>query len=148
MVLVRWHRHQRSYWVSPNSLIWPDKTDLAEYIAVRTVFERYTAKPLPSTEQVYEYNFGRNLRLLRESRRISQAELGRRIGDVSINGPLAQSTIAYREGCSHSPNGEFTNAVARALGVMPFVLFLPLDDCEVLSEAVGFIRKLSKPLCK
>jgi hypothetical protein len=146
-VLVRWRGCTRRYWVWPGDLAFERGIKPADFVAVPHCFDRYSQPPLPRGDG-YSYNFGMNLRIIRESRALSQAKLGELMG-AHINGDaLAQSTIAYRERCAYSPNGTFTDAAAKALDVMPFVFFLPLDKCDVFPTARRFLRSFESSICK
>jgi hypothetical protein len=146
-VLVRWKGCTRKYWVWPDDVRFMKGVKPSDYVAVPRCFERYSQPPLPKGNG-YAYDFGKNLRIVRESRSLSQAKLGELMGLNMDGTPLAQSTIAYRERCAYSPNGAFTDAAAKALDIMPFVLFLPLDKCDVFPTARRFLRSFASSLCK
>jgi hypothetical protein len=146
-ILVRWKGCTRRYWVWPDDLKFETGSNPSDFVAVPQCFDRYSQPPLPRGNG-YTYNFGKNLRIIRESRSLSQAKLGELMGTHIDGEPLAQSTIAYRERCTYSPNGAFTDAAARALDVMPFVLFLPLDKCDVFPTARRFLKSFASSLCK
>jgi hypothetical protein len=150
-ILIQWDGCTRRYWVWPDDVKFRRGVDVSKFVAIPRCFVRYTEPPLPSSNDVkcsYEYNFGTNLRKIRESRGLSQAKLGELMGKHMRNDSLAQSTIAYRERCSYSPNGAFTDAAARVLNVPPFVFFLPLNDCDVFPLARQFLTSLASSLCK
>ena len=147
-VLVQFKGRTRRYWVWPDDVTFANGADLGNFIAIPAQFDRYDQPPLPANKTSYDYHFGRNLKLIRESREISQATLGKRMGGMLEGDALAQSTIAYREQCAHSPNGSFTDAAAKALDVMPFVFYMPLEYCDVFPVVFKYLRKFSNSLCK
>jgi hypothetical protein len=146
-VLVQWSGRTRRYWVYPDDIKFKESSG-ASYVAIPHKFSRYSQPVLAQCNVKHGYHFGHNLRTIRESRGISQVALGRAMAEHMNGVPLAQSTIAYREQCQHSPNGAFIDAVSAALSIMPFVLFLPLERCDVFPFISTFLRTFSKSLCK
>lgn len=146
-VLVHWNGKTHGYWCDPHLLKFPKGAEPADYVAVRQEYDPYALAPkLPASVEQYEYHFGHNLKVIREARHMSQAMLGRKMGEFGVD--TAQSTICYREGCPESPSGQFLRAAARALDVPPFVFFIDLNDCKVYNSARKFLNGMSEELCE
>lgn len=143
-VLVYFDSREHGYWVRPEQLSFPTGTKIEEYVA----FQPEQPKPpvFPLNNVRFAYNFGKNIQMLRTARELSQAELGALMGKHGLK--LAQSTVCYRENSSHCPGGKFVNAVANALGVPAFVMFLPLDNTSLFGDARRFIGCVSSSLCE
>lgn len=147
-VLVRWRGHKHTYWCRPEDLKF-ENGGAHLYVAVRAVFDLYGDKPaLPEIQSVSLpcYHYGENLRFIRCSRRVSQVELGERMRCHGC--PARQSTISHRERCRYSPTGPFVEAAAKALGLPPFVFFLPLQSCQALREGIAALGGVRTHLCK
>lgn len=143
-VLVYFKSRDHGYWCRPEYLAPLGRGEIADFIAhppVETV-----PLVLPAAEGNYEYHFGKNLKIIRDSRGLSQIELGKRMGKHGSE--LAQSTICYRENSAHCPGGKFVSAAAQALSVPDFIFFLPLDKCTVFNDACKFINCMSSGLCE
>ena len=150
-ILVYWDGRKHGYWCGPDLLKFCNngKTpiDPKWFVSVKTEYKPFGDVPaVPESQVSYDYDFGKNLRLVRESRKLSQAALGKAMGKFGAE--MAQSTICYREGCPESPSGSFVKAAANALGVPPFVLFVDLKDCQTYNEARRFLAGMSLSLCE
>ena len=146
-VLVVFQGRCKGYWCTPGDLEFPDGLDQLPYISARIEFDPFkNALELPCARASYEFHFGENLKAFRLARKLSQADLGRRMGKF---GPaLAQSTICYREGSPHSPNGRFVESAARALQVPVFVFFMNFSEGRTFKPVQDFICSLSSAVCK
>ena len=147
-VLIYWSGRKHGYWCHPGLFRFQsEKANLSVFTAVKVGYAPYGNVPaLPESKVKYSYDFGHNLKLVRESRKMSQAALGKAMGKFGAE--MAQSTICYRENCPESPSGSFVKAAANALGVPPFVLFVDLKDCNTYNEARKFLSGLSLSLCE
>jgi hypothetical protein len=148
-ILVFFRGNSHGYWCEPSALCFHSLDrgkGIGDYIASKEVFDRYGSAPLlPKSSQTYEYDFGKNLRLCRRARRMSQSELGEKMGNFGL--PLAQSTICYRENSRVSPGGRFVSAAAKALKVPAFVFFVPMDECDIFGDAKAYLRAMSSAVC-
>lgn len=147
-VLVYWNGRTHGYWCDPAAVRFKsDKFKMEDFIATRIEFNPYKGAPvLPKSTTEYVYDFGKNLKIIRESRKISQAALGTRMGNFGVE--LAQSTICYRESCPDSPSGSFVKAAAKALDVPPFIFFVDLKDSAGYNAARQFLSGISSSLCE
>lgn len=143
-VLVFFGGRSHGYWCDVDQLTAVDS-------AIK--LEEFISKPLPKPYQCdlpvadqLKYHFGKNLKLVRDSRQLSQAELGQRMRKFGVK--LAQSTVCYRENSPNCPSGRFVNAASGALDIPAYILFLPLDNVEVFNEARKFISNMSSSLCE
>ncbi len=143
-VLVYWNGHTHGYWCEPGALRFL-RGKPETFVAVRTRYDPFAgAAPVPEGP-TYDFNFGRNLRKIREARRMTQAELGAAMGRHGIE--AGQSTICYRESQADCPGGGFIGAAAKALSVPPFAFFVDLDDCNSFRPAKEYLCEVSTALC-
>ena len=145
-VLVYWNGHRHGYWCEPAVLRFL-RGKPEQFVAVRVRYDPFAgAAPVPENEVKYEFDFGRNLRKLREARRMTQLELGTAMTRYGVE--AGQSTICYRESQSDCPGGGFVAAAARALAVPPFAFFVDLDNCESFRPAKEYLCEMSSALCQ
>lgn len=142
-VAVLFKGRSRWYWVDPKMLEWVSGDDP----------DRFTAKPLESVESLpgpshfprweggLDFNFGKNLKLIRRARKLSQNQLAELMG-------IRQSTVSYREGRANSPGRVFMHKASEVLEVPPFSFFFPLDDVGRYMTAKMFLHGASSALCE
>lgn len=146
-VLVRFGDRQRSYWCHPDQLRFQENVVLEDYVARVVRFDPYVnATHLPTSPQPNRYHFGKNLRLCRQARRLTQTQLGRAMSRYGLK--AAQATICYREGRPYSPNGKFVEAAARVLQVPAWLFFVNIRDRETLTGVREFLVQTSSSICE
>lgn len=139
-VLVFFGKRKHGYWCSPKQLSGP--ASLERYVAWPPPVKKVMSVPKGSQ---HDYHFGKNLRLIREARKLSQIGLGKLMSRNGLR--AAQSTICYREQRPDCPSGKFINAAAKSLDVPAFMFFVPLEDCKVIESAGEFVQDVRKMLC-
>jgi transcriptional regulator with XRE-family HTH domain len=139
-VLVLFGKRRHGYWCAPKDLI--SDGSLEKYIAWPPLPKKVL--PVPKGDP-HKYDFGSNLRIIREARGLSQVQLGKLMSKNGLY--VAQSTICYRERRPDCPSGRFVNASAKALNVPAFMFFVPLGDCVVIKSAGEFMRSVREKLC-
>lgn len=147
-VLVFFRGNKHGYWCDPNLLTFETLDPgcgVEDYIAIKEELDCHSSLPVMRRREEFDYHFGDNLRMYRKARGLTQAEMGKRMGEAGVS--LAQSTICYREKSSHSPSGKFVQAAAEALGVPPFALFMPITNCKFFASATKFVLGVSSAMC-
>lgn len=139
-VLVMFGKRRHGYWCSPKDLV--AEGSLEKYIAWPPLPKKVL--PVPKGNP-HKYDFGANLRTIREARTLSQVQLGKLMSKNGLY--VAQSTICYRERRPDCPSGRFVNASAKALNVPAFMFFVPLGDCVVIESAGEFMKAVREKLC-
>lgn len=146
-VMVRFNGRKHGYWCMPDEIGWTTDVRTENYIASSEPFDPYAgALKIPHNDNHCRYHFGTNLQILRKSRRITQAEMGDRMGRHGLT--LSQSTISYRERRPFSPNGKFVDVAAKVLNVPAWVFFLNLADNNVFPNAREYLASLSACVCQ
>ena len=146
-VPVRWKGRRKVYWHWFDDLEFiSSELDPTAYIAVRPN-QLLDIPSLPQPPSHYSYNFGENLKYFRKERGLSQSALAKLM--VLDNGETAgQTSVSYWERNAHAPSGSYIVAIAKALGVPPFMFFVNLKDCEWMRGMRLYIDKLSDILCE
>ena len=140
-VYVRFNGNTHGYWCDAARLAFPAGTDPETYKSQREFHDPYAESiPMPQ-DGSGEYHFGKNLRMYRLARRLSQVGLGEKMGKFGC--AAAQATICYRERQRHSPNGGFVDAAAKALGVPTWAFFIDVHNTGVFDKARQFLVSLS-----
>jgi len=139
-VLVFFGKRKHGYWCSPKQLL--ADGSLERFIAWPPPEKKVMAVPKGNQ---HDYHFGKNLRLIREARKLSQIGLGKAMAKNGLR--AAQSTICYREQRPDCPSGRFINAAAKSLDVPAFMFFVSLEDCDVIESAGEFVQDVRKMLC-
>jgi len=146
-ILVFWGRRKRGYWCDPAFVQFEARSaDPAAFIAMKAPADPYQGAPSLPEREAGTFNFGENLRLCRESRRMTQAAMGERMGELGF--PVAQSTICFHESRSGVPAGDFVKVAAEALKVPVFTFFVDWKNCDIFSEARKFMAEMSHSLCE
>jgi len=147
-VFVRWNGRKHGYWVEPAAIRFIDPVDPARYIAQAPDEpdepEQLPPPALPCGSFSFEYDFGRNLRLIRRARSMSQGALVEAMGRHGL--PLTQSTVSYRESSPDAPGQAFLRAAARALQVPPFIFLFPLASLGEYDQACHFLLGVSSAM--
>jgi len=139
-VPVIWRGCKRGYWCDPADL--QSRRDLRDFLAAPPDRAR---KALPVSAVSYEFHFGKNLRRLRESRKLTQAELACAMTEAGFG--AAQSTVCYRERRPDAPGSLFVDAAAKVLAVPPFIFYLDWGSCEAFTSAKAFLCCMSSAVC-
>lgn len=146
-VLVRFGDRQRSYWCHPHQIRFTETVQASDYVAQVVQFDPFgKAAHLPTSVQANKYHFGKNLRLCRQARKLTQTELGRAMSRYGLK--AAQATICYREGRPYSPNGKFVEAAARVLQVPAWLFFINIRDRDTLTGVREFLVQTSSSICE
>lgn len=146
-VLVRFNKRSRAYWCDLGVVKFPTGTDIELYKGKLEKFDPFAQSvPLPNLSTKDSYHFGKNLRLCRQARRMTQSELGHGMKRFGLK--AAQATICYRESRPYSPNGKFIDAAARVLQVPAWIFFIDISNCSVFSKARRFLLQLSSSVCE
>ena len=148
-VPVRWHgRRKKVYWmlVEDIEFINPPLAPAA-YIARPPETELVNYPALPDPPDIIDYHFGKNMRRFRIARGLKQRQLRERIID-QLGMSVSQTSVSFWERNKAPPRGVYLNAVARVLGVAPFVLLLNFDDCVWLRETRRYVNELTKKTCE
>lgn len=147
-ILVFWAGKKHGYWCDPALVQFEAPTiDPATFIATKKApVDPYQGTPSLPTQEAGTFHFGDNLRLCRESRRLTQAAMGQQMGEHGF--PVAQSTICFHESRSESPGGQFVEVAAKVLEVPVFAFFVDWKNCDIFSEARKFMAEMSHSLCE
>jgi transcriptional regulator with XRE-family HTH domain len=146
-VLARFNDNKRAYWCDPAQLQFLDNVVLADYAARVVHFDPFErATHLPTSPRPLKYHFGKNLRLCRQARKLTQSQLGRQMSRHGLK--AAQATICYREGRPYSPNGKFVEAAARVLQVPAWLFFVNIRDRATLTGVREFLVQTSSSICE
>lgn len=138
-VCVLFEGLKRCYWVDPDQLECVGGQEIKGYAAASSrwgVIRSPRRLKLPRYSDGLEFDFGRNLKLFREARGLSQVQLAEMM-------EVRQSTISYREGKRNSPGRKFVSKVSGLLEVPPFSFFFPLDDVGKYMAARLFLNSAS-----
>jgi hypothetical protein len=148
-VFVRWRKCNHGYWVEPDQLRFTKSINLENYVARDPASNGDGGDVLPALPRgsfSFDFDFGKNLKLIRRARALSQEELRERMSQFGVNS--AQSTISYREASPEAPGLEFLRAVAQALEVPPFMFLFPVDKMGEYGEAKRFMMRMSSALAE
>lgn len=138
---------KHGYWCDPSKIKFARGVDPNPYISEKIAFDQYADTPnLPTISECYEFNFGENLKFCRTARKLSQAALGVEMERHGLK--IAQSTICYREQQKGCPSGKFLLAVAKALQIPPFALFVPLQECDKFSSVKRYLNCVSSAVAE
>jgi len=145
-VAVRWADRRRWYWVDPRLLDFSEPLDRGRFASLQerkigrggSAAARFPC--FDSDRTADSVHFGRNLRLLREIRGISQSELAKKMG-------LRQSTISYREGKRRAPGDSFVRRSSEILRVPSFYFLFPVEDVGEYLAARLFLYGASSAFC-
>lgn len=143
-VLVFFDRRNRSYWADPRALLFEDPTaNAVQYHSRVGAPKALVANQLhlPAYESG-AYDFGANLKKVRQARGASQTALGKLMSKFGL--PQAQSTICHWESRSYCPNGRFVDAAAKSLQCPPWIFFIDLSTHTTPSEVCAYISSLYK----
>lgn len=146
-ILVFWGKKKHGYWCDPALIQFTSlNIDAASFIAMKAPTDIYRGVPVLPEREAGTFHFGDNLRLCRESRRLTQTVMGREMGKCGFN--VAQSTICFHESRAESPGGKFVEVAAVVLHVPVFSFFVDWKNCDIFSEARKFMAEMSSSLCK
>lgn len=148
-VFVRWKKRLHGYWVEPDQLRFTKDVKLDNYIAKDPGSNKDGEDVLPALPRgsfSFDFDFGKNLKLIRRARALSQEELRERMSKFGVSS--AQSTISYREASPEAPGLEFLRAAAQALEVPPFMFLFPVDKMDEYGEAKKFMMRMSSAMAE
>lgn len=146
-ILVFWGNKRHGYWCDPAFIQFASSNlDAASFIAMKAPVDPYQGVPLLPEREAGSFHFGDNLRLCRESRRMTQTAMGREMGKCGFS--VAQSTICFHESRAESPGGKFVEVAAKVLRVPVFSFFMDWKNCDVFLKAREFMVEMSNSLCE
>jgi len=140
LVPVRWSG-RRAFWVERDKLQTRFNLD-------RCITPPPSEDPrltLPDADGEYDFDFGRNLRMFRRAKNLSQEELARRMARAGA-GRISQTSISNWERREDCPSGEFLKAAAVVLEVPVFSFFLQMD-CPETTSCLAYVQQLKDLLC-
>lgn len=140
LVPVRWKGRRRAFWISKDKL--KSRYKLDRCITPPPVEELDLTIPEGKNGEFY---FGRNLRMFRRARGMSQEELAEAMNATGMN-RISQTSISNWENRKDCPSGRFLEAAARALDVPAFSFFISLE-CVKVEHCLEYIRGLREHVC-
>lgn len=141
LVPVRWKGRQRAFWVEIDKL--KSRHNLTRCITPLPPKECELEVPRSATAGVL--HFGRNLRMFRKARELSQEQLAAAMAKKGL-GRVSQTGISNWESRSDCPNGRFVEVASRVLDVPAFAFFVPLD-CVRISDCLDYVGDLQRLIC-
>jgi DNA-binding transcriptional regulator YiaG len=140
LVPVRWDGRSRAFWVSKEKL--SSRHSLRDCITQPPEAELDLTIPESGGA---EFSFGRNLRMFRRARGLSQGQLAAAMRKTCLE-RVSQTSISNWENRRDCPSGTFLEAASAALGVPAFAFFVNLECVEVC-DCLSYIQGLRSHIC-
>ena len=141
LVPVRWVGKERLFWTSKDKLWVKRKLD-------KCITPPPCAEPrltLPTTTDSSDFDFGRNLKMFRRAKGLSQEELATKMAKAGA-GRISQTSISNWERRADCPSGDFLRAAGAVLEVPVFSFFIQMD-CMKAEDCLEYVQQLKEVLC-